>query len=94
MKKNFTHVVCTMDGEPIQDNGKPVTMGSLIVNALLAIEDIPGAKKVARYTLAQKIHGNPSEAEVTSEDLADIKDLVGRLYGPLAVGQIFALIEE
>jgi hypothetical protein len=66
------------------------------VNALMAEiegEKIDGNEKVSRYLLATKIQ-KANELDLKSEEIAKIKDLIGKVYGVLVVGQCFEMLEK
>jgi hypothetical protein len=70
----------------------PVTVRKLIVDALLAPEDIPVKKKMERYNLAVSVAGT-GLITFEEKDLKLIKDLCGKRYTPLIVGQLFAILD-
>jgi hypothetical protein len=69
----------------------------IIVDALQANvkgeESIAGTEKVKRFQLAVKVYSG-DEVELSAEDIALIKDLIGKLYGPLVVGRSYELLES
>lgn len=76
---------------------RPITLAGIAVNALLAQHEderaLPGADKVKRYKLAQKIHDAAGEMDVTAEDVALLKTLIGKTYPPLLVGLAWQILE-
>lgn len=95
MPKNVDQVLCDLNGKPIPEDAsegsKPATIRFVAVNALLASvdgENPSGDEKAKRYSLAIKLHAG-GEHEFAPEDLALIKRLVGQVYGPLIVGQVY-----
>lgn len=75
----------------------PITLAGIAVNALLAQHEdertLPGADKVKRYKLAQKIYDALGEMDVTAEDVALLKTLIGKTYPPLLVGLAWQILE-
>lgn len=101
MKRNLNQPINDMNGipitEPHAEGARTVTVKKIAVDALLAnYEDernLSGEDKVKRFRLAQKIHVAEDEIEITAEEISLIKRLVGKGYAPLAVGQVFDLLE-
>ena len=52
-----------------------------------------GEEKLKRYKLAMLIYDNDAP-ELSIEDLAKIKELVGKAYVPLIVGQVWSMLEK
>lgn len=92
--KDLSAKLLNIDGVVMtnSDDGKELTMKSLIVNALLspsAEQGLTGEKKASRYKLALRLNGG-GEQELTPEEIIDIKDVVGKSYpGALMVGRVF-----
>lgn len=97
MKINFNKILKNFDNNDIVDDGKPVTLARISMNALMALFNdenmLTGEDKVKRYQLALKINKDPC-ADLNVEELALIKKLIGKMYGTLIVGSAFALIED
>lgn len=101
MKVNFDTTLLTLDGKVVKSDvdGKKVsaTLKSICVNVLMVSnpreKDLGGEEKLKRYELARKINAG-GEIEVSAEDVALLKELVGYLYGPLVVGNVYSLFES
>ena len=96
MKLALDTAMRTLDGMSIQENGQPVTLRRIIIDSLLAgpAAARDGNGKIQQYDLALRIHRSQGEvAELTSEDLTEIKRCIGLAATPLIVGQCFRLIE-
>lgn len=101
MKVDFTAAIRDLDGEQINENGKPITLGTLSINALLATlpdaraqpEQMDGTEKVRLATLAQAIHLTPKIIDLEAEQIALLKERIGRAYQPLAVKQAWDLLD-
>lgn len=97
MRANLNVGAVNMDGVVLIDEaGKPVLLNSLCVNALLNEyqgEMLSGTQKLERYKLAKRLHANESEAEITVEEAALIKELIAKAYSPLIVGNVYAALE-
>ena len=55
-------------------------------------EKIGGDVKFKRHQIAARIYGK-QYAELTIEEIALIKELIGKAYGPAVVGPAFNLLE-
>ena len=88
------------DGEPLKEGGTIITHGLIAFRALNA--DIPDDKvepsvKYERYKLASRLHGPKADKEpinLTIEDAALIKKLVGKVFPPFIMGQVWDALEE
>lgn len=73
------------------------TLGWYARNALYASfpdeQNLPGDDKSKRGALAQSLVG-ATEVKLKVEDLALIKKLIGKAYGPLIVYQAWAMLEK
>ena len=98
MKIDFTQVLKTLDGTEMKVPGDKVfTLAMATTEALLAsYEDeksLSGEEKASRYTLALAIHASVEPLDLKVEDVALIKKLVAKGYGPLIVGQAWMLLD-
>lgn len=98
MRKDFSKVLTTIDGDPLHDKDKDLTAGAIALSALLGNYDdekaLTGKEKADRYQLAMKINKNMKEVDLTIEQAKLVKDLVGKAFAPLVVGQFFELMEK
>lgn len=96
MRRNFDKVILTLDGQPLHHEGKVLTLAGVAVNALLANfegENVSGQQKADRMQLALAINTVPDQVDLSAEQLAKLKDLIGRAYTPLVVGRAYQLLE-
>ena len=96
MLVNFDIPLVNFHGEKITVDGKAdAKVRDIVVNALLLNDEtLNTTKKFKQYELAKHIHYNIPEVNVTIEDLALIKEVVGKYYPPLIVGLVFETLEE
>lgn len=97
MKVNFDKQLVDLDGTIIPDaKGNSAILRGISVDALLAAfndeQNIAGEEKLKRYILAEKIY--KKEDDLSVEELALLKKLIGKAYTPLIVGQSWKIIEE
>lgn len=86
-----------LEGNIVKDpHGKEATVRGAVIEALLAVykdeSDLSGETKLSRWVLAKKLH-EQDEVDLTIREANIIKELVGRAYSPLIVGQIWELLE-
>lgn len=96
MKCNFDHAMIDIDGTAIKaEGGKPLMLKQVSTIALtgnLPGEDrLGGEEKFLRYKLAMKISAG-GEVELTPEEAAKIKHVIGLAYGPVIVGRAFEVL--
>ena len=97
-----------IDGEVVIENGKPTmkksppfTLRTACVNVLTMREvddrgkakEISGKDKVKRYELAKRIYHSKELVDLQAEEIALLKELVGRIYPPITVGQAFEILD-
>lgn len=88
----------TLEGEMLPDlQGNPAVLRGVCIEALMAqFEDernLSGEEKLKRFELALKIKQAVDPAEFTAEEIALMKKLIGKGYGPLIVGQTWKMLE-
>ena len=103
MKYNFKKAMTTISGEPITPAGSVAAEGDLIltaetvvINALMGTydsENLSADKKLRRFRIAMQIQKQPEDCELTVEEVAEIKECVGKGYATLIVGQMFEFLE-
>ena len=98
MRRNFDQPILDLNDNPVKDaQGTVFTLGVITMNALLMpYEDeknLTGKDKAERMQLALKINKRMKEVDLTVEQLALVKTLVAKAYGPLIVGRAWELLE-
>lgn len=98
MKVDFTKKFCNLNGEVLKDanSQREVTLGEVCVEALLSTDKenpISGTDKLERYNLALEIHTGKKET-LSAEEIVLLKDLLGKLYTPIIVGQAFPMLDS
>lgn len=91
MKIDFSKPITDLDGKPVED----LTLRVVALNALMAMlpdeQNLPGDQKVARFALAMRVNAG-GEVDVSPEDIALMKTLIGKTYGALAVGRAYEIL--
>ena len=94
MKVNLNVALKSLDNTEVVQEGKPVMLSMLCSNALLSVEDKDGTTKMKCFSLASKIHASTDELEITVEEAAFLKDIIGKsIYTPLVIGRVFEILE-
>jgi hypothetical protein len=99
---DFTQELHGLDGKPIplaKSGDKPsenTTLSEVSVTALVMQLDedrsMSGATKFSNSELARKIY-KAKNAILTAEEVATIKDRIGKVYPPLIVGAAWPLLD-
>jgi hypothetical protein len=96
---DFMQPMIDLTGQPIptsQTDKTPVTLGDVAATALLNSypdeRDITGDEKVKRFDLAVLAKGG-KPVDLTAENVAKIKQLIAKSYGPLIVGRAYAILD-
>lgn len=98
MKRDFSDVLTGLAGQRLVDEkGDDLTLGSVSVTALLAQyqdeQALSGDEKFRRYQLAERI-AKLDVQEVSAEEVALLKRLIGKGYGPMLVGPAYVALER
>jgi hypothetical protein len=94
MTKDLDIPVFDLEGEQVIDRvrgeDRPATIRNFVVNALALVngEQASGEEKMRRYKLAMRLNEGGTQ-EFTPEELSLIKSVIGVMYSPLIVGQIY-----
>jgi hypothetical protein len=89
-----------LDQQFIDDNDKPMdlTLRQVAKQSLLAqFEDeknLPLESKVKRYDLYLKIKDAVDPADLTTDEIVEIKKLIGKAYAIMIVGQAVKMLEN
>jgi len=93
---DFSKILLDPMDKLLEVGGKPYTVLDAATAALLTQgnnEVLDGVEKHKRYALWSKIKGG-SDREITVEEAALIKKVVGQNGTPLVVGQVWDLLEK
>lgn len=97
MKINFDQEIIGRDKEPIKtENGDKATLEFICSQALLGHyveENIKSEEKMNRFKLQHRIN-NGGEVDLKSSDIERIKHVVGMMYPPLIMGNVFLMLEK
>lgn len=98
MKRDFGIELVGLKGAKLVDGeGKPLTTGSVSVNALMGQypdeQGLTGDEKFKRYQLAARI-ADGDVLEVSAEEVALLKRLIGKGYLPMVVGPAYLALES
>ena len=88
MTRDLDTPILTLDGQPIAEGDRPLTVGDCAVNALLMSSEGDGAAKLACFRMAERLRSG-GEVDLSAEDLAAIKAAVGGQVPAVIVGPVF-----
>ena len=87
--------ICPACGQVIGEP-EPMTVRLAATKSLTASyrdeRDLAGDRKVVRFHLALKIT-DEDEPDLKAEEVVLIKELVGKMYGPIVVGRMWAILD-
>lgn len=96
MKINFDTSIVDLYGEPIKQDGKLATLEMVCCNALMANytdePDLSAVEKAKRFRIAKKVAGG-GEVNLSTEEITELKKLVGKMYAPLVVGRAYEILD-
>lgn len=95
--KSFDAEVTLVDGTPVINNDKPVILRDIIADMLCGnyqdeANSLSGVEKFKRGTLALKIKAG-GDIDFKTEELADIKEIVGKRGTVPMVYQTFNILD-
>lgn len=96
-KDEAGNVLLDPANNPIPDTFENITLGSVCIEALLANkpnENVSGPEKVSRFMLAASIRKAKGPIDLTVEDVAKIKELLGTFMTTLVCGAASLLLEK
>ena len=98
MKTNFNQTLKELDGKPMKgEKGEEVKLSLPSINSLLATptnEILEPVEKIVRYGIAQKISRAKGPVELTIEEVAKIKELVGKYMPTVVMGSVYEILES
>ena len=96
MKIDFSAVIKDLHGDAVKDGDKDATLGRVACTALLASyadeQSLAAEDKVKRFRLAE-VASKGGQQELAVEDVALLKQLIGKCFAPLVVGRAYDIIE-
>lgn len=96
MKIDFKKLINSVYGKPIKNDDKDLDLGFACTEALMNVTaadvKMEAVEKYKRYKLAERI-ALADELDLSIEDVAKIKECVGKVYGPNVVGPVFDILE-
>lgn len=98
MKIDFSQKILQLDGTPMKaEEGKDFTVGMAAVVAIDAVTEetkrLEPKEKYHRGELAARIYRAKEPIKVDVADVALIKDLIGKVYGPHIVHEAWDMLD-
>jgi hypothetical protein len=98
MRRDFTQPILNLDGTPGKVGDEPITLQTLAMSALNTITEedrtLTGSERAKRFDIMQRIYARPREVDLTAEQITLLKNLIGKMFAPLAVGRAYELLEQ
>jgi hypothetical protein len=95
MQIQLSTPITSLSGQTLKEGGIELTLRVVAEAALLADDaHISASEKVARFALAVRLHEAGDSIDLQIEDVAKIKEAIGRYMTTLVVGRAFALLEK
>jgi len=96
MKVDVTQGLTALDGEPLEnEDQEPIVLRTVAINALMGVMEgdnsMTGEQKLKNWVLAQRLQKEDSP-DLTPEELASIKERIGKAFGPAVVGPSFVIL--
>lgn len=98
MKIDFSQKILTLEGEPMKtEKGEDFTLRNAAVVALDAntedLKRLDAKEKYHRGDLAARIYRAKEPIKLDLADLALVKELIGKIYGPHIIHEAWNLID-
>lgn len=97
MRIDITQELCGLDGALLKDGDDTLTLRSIGINALVASLDddqrLSGEDKFELWMLAKRLC-EVDTPELKVEEVAKIKERIGKAYSQVVVGPAFTLLED
>lgn len=95
MKVDFKTPILDLHGKEIIEDKHKVTLGSVCCSALITVlpnENQNAEGKVRRFQMAL-IAAKGGKQDITVEQVVELKELIGRCFGPLVVGRVHEIFD-
>ena len=87
--------ICQMCGQVVS-KPEPMTIRLAATRSLTASfrdeQSLPGEQKIVRFRLALKMT-DTDEPNLEAEEIVLVKKVVGKMYGPVVVGRVYAILD-
>lgn len=98
MKINFATPLLDLYDTPLKlDEKTQLTLGTAACEALLSTyqgeDSLSGNEKADRWALAISIKRSTGPIELTAENITKLKELIGKRFPAMVVGQAFEILE-
>lgn len=99
---NLNAVINDLDGKPVMNGSSALTFRAAMVAALSfekpaeqgGRSEVGGEDRFKRWSIANKIQNAADTVELKAEELALVKDQVGKAFLMVVVGPVWTLIEQ
>ena len=98
MRINLNYELRNLDGVVLLDQDKKsLTLRAIFIQALLDPEQsrsLSGEEKLERHDFAVEIKSTKSHYDFNDNNVKKLKDLVGKIFTPLIVGQVWPILDK
>jgi hypothetical protein len=101
MKVDFSKELIDLDGKTVDSSATdktPATVRKVVCGALIASypdeANLNPEEKVKRWNLALRVQKELDPIDFKTDEIALMKKLVGKAYGPMIVGQVWEVLEN
>jgi hypothetical protein len=95
MKIDVTDTIKNYDGKIVKEDNNPLTLRTVFVASLNATEkgEVRTAEDKAKaFQISSKLYDN-NEVKLTVDDMAFLKERVGKFFSPLVYGRVCELFD-
>lgn len=95
MKYNLSGTIKELDGSPALQEKKTITINELCIQSLCAVDgQTSGEEKMKNAVLAETLYKSKGVVDISLEDAKRIKDATGKYLSPLAIMQIWRILDK
>lgn len=98
MRIDLNHQMRSLDGDILKDQAnKDLTLRAIFIQSLLDPEQsrsLSGEEKLERHDFAVEIKATKRYYELNDNNVKKLKDLVGKVFTPLIVGQVWPILDK
>ena len=95
MKVNLNVPIRNFVGEPIIENGKEANMAEQVGLILFGLgQNIEQNEMVMAYGIIRKLQANPTEVQLSSEEITFLKEKMSKVLTVGCYGQLYDILEQ
>lgn len=95
MKYKLDSQLTNLDGTPVKTpTGEAITFKTVCVACLVQAQEKTGEDKYSAFRLAVKLESANEKVDLTAEEIARLKRLIGETMPVVIVGRMFEILEQ